>query len=291
MSNIIAKKIAAAVGALVITAGLGACSTANTGPDMMALHYSGGPFSSVNFKNCIEPGKLDYDGPGDNHYYYPSGQRTFSFTGRNNSESPQIAIKTKDSQQMMVAGFIAFELSSDCETLRKFHETVGIKLGAYFTEDGKSEGWTRFISDYLLVPTNSVMDKAGLEQDWRTLYSSSQAQSDFEDYVMKNLPGEIDRAIGSKDFIKITSINIETPTPSEALLKSLEEVEAAKSQVEVQKQKNAVTREQYKSLEECKKVVSEENCVMIRLVESGKVTIVYVPRGSAIAPPPQNPPK
>jgi hypothetical protein len=276
--NLLVRRIVVGASALGLLAVTG-CSIANTRPDLQAVHYKGGSFSSQTFADCIKPSDRQVDGPGDTHYYYPIGQRTLSFTGRDKSEAGPVTIKTKDSQEMAVLGFVAFELTSDCETLRRFHEQVGLKYGAYFEEDqSDSAGWLSFLSDYMLVPLNSVMDKAGLQQNWQTLYSSPEALGEFEDFVVTNLPAEVERAIGSADFIKIKSISIETPQPSEGLRKSLEQIEAAKAQKRVQDQQNEVAKSKYANVEECKKVYSEQSCLTLDLADRGGIQ--FYPQGS-----------
>lgn len=268
---------------VALVLGASGCAVVKTGQDTQALWYEDGDFSAQKFKGCEPPASRDRKGVGDQFYYYPSGQRTFSFTGRQGSESGPITIKTKDSQQMTVNGFITFELTTDCEALRKFHESIGLKYGAYF-EEGQSDsaGWLNFLNDYLAVPLNSVMDKAGLEQNWQTLYSSSNAVADFEQYVQSNLGKEVSTAVGDPNLITIKGVSVETPQPSEALLKSLEDIEAAKAQKKVQDQKNEVSKSKYVAFEECKKVMDVQSCIILQLAEQGNIPFYPIPEGGSL---------
>ncbi len=267
------------------TLALAGCSTISTQPDEQGLHYKGGSFSSKAFADCIKPSDRVWDGPGDGHFLYPAGQRTFSFTGRDGSESGPITVKTNDSQEMAVPGFVTFELTQDCDKLREFHEQVGSKYRAFSTESGEeSKGWRQFLNDYIAVPLNSSMDKAALRTDWRTLYSSAEAQTRFEEYVKASLPREVQAAIGD-DFLTIKAVSIETPMPSEGLRKGLEAREQAKLDNEAQKERNATARTKYDTFRDCKKVLSEDSCLILSLAEAGEIPFYPIPEGSGFTLP------
>jgi hypothetical protein len=179
-------------------------------------------------------------------------------------------------------------LNTDCETLRKFHELIGLKYKAYFDDagmdTGTSAGWLKLLNDYLAVPLNSVMDRAGLQTGWRTLYTSSDAINTFEDYVVKNLPAEVDKAIGTPGLITVKQVNIETPQPPAELLQALKANEVAKAENDAQKQRNEVARTKYQSLADCRASGLTENaCVLLKLAEDGKISILPVGPGGIIA--------
>lgn len=271
-------KIAAAVAAVVLLGlVLVTCSsTTSTGPDEQALHYKDGPVSSKKFADCIKPSTRVWDGAFDAHYTYPAGQRTYSFTGRKGSESDAVTIKTSDAQELTVKGFVTFALTQDCDALRKFHESVGSKYEAY-----EPDGWRDFLGDYLAVPLNSSMDKAALEFDWRTLYSSNEALTEFEAAVKESLPNEVQAALG-EEFLTIKSVSIETPLPSSALREGLESKEKAILDNDAQKERNETLRTQYDSFRDCKAVLTEESCLILKLAEQGSIPLYPIPAGGAI---------
>lgn len=271
------KRVAVALAGVVAVMTMSACSGVNTQPDEVALHYKGGSLSSAEFVDCVDSSKREWNGPGDNHYTYPKGQRTFSFTGRSGSEIDPVPVVTNDSQELEVPGFVTFTLNTDCKTLREFHERIGIKYGAY-----ESDGWNAFLNDYLAVPLKASMNKASLDADWRTLYSDAEAQRAFEDYVKENLPGEVSKALGN-DFIQINEVSIEKPKPSKGLRDGLAAKEEAKLQDEAQKQKNVVAASKYDSMKECRSSgLSENACITIYLADQGKVPFYPLPQGSDV---------
>lgn len=264
------------------------CSSVSTEPDQVALHYSGGSFSSKKFKGCVDASNREWDGPGDAHYVYPKGQRTFSFTGAKGSEQGPVNVTT-GSQEVGVGGFVTFTLNTDCKTLREFHEKVGKKYGAY--EDGG--GWGDFLADYIAVPLNATMNEAAgsittpegqsADQNWYLLYTKATVQKEFEKYVKDNLPDEIEATLGEK-FITVNEVSISKPTVSDTLKDSLASVEEVRLENEAQKQRNSKALTQYKTLSECLATgIGEQACTLIFLSQNGaNIPFLPVPQGGAV---------
>lgn len=282
------KKILLALCAFALIAFASGCSTVSTEPDEVALHYSGGAFSSKNFKDCVEASNRALDGAGDTHYIYPKGKRTFSFTGAEGSERGPIAVTT-GSQEVSVGGFLTFTLNTDCKTLRKFHETIGLKYGAY--KDGG--GWDDFLNDYIDVPLDATLNEAASaitlpenvtrDQAWQVLYNNPVAQDEFEEFVKENLPEEIEQTLGD-DFITVQEVSIKKPNIKEGLLESLSAKEEARLENEAQKEKNEQVRTQYDTIKDCLATgLSESSCTLIFLSQNGAdIPFLPVPQGGAI---------
>lgn len=292
MNRLVKGLVVAAAAAVFAVTGSGCGTVVKTGQDQQALWYEDGELSAQKFQGCVTPSLRERKGLGDRMYYYPAGLRTFSFTGREGSEAGPVSVKTKDSQEMNVVGFITFTLTSDCNKLREFHEKIGLKYGAFFEEGAtESKGWSNFLNDYMAVPLNSVMDKAGLQNTWRNLYSDPSAVVKFEQNVQENIGAEVAAALGDDGFINVQTVNIETPQPSQELLDSLKKVEQAKADAQAETEranaqktsqtaKNQLAAEKYKGVEECRKVYSEQSCLTLDLADRDKIQ--FYPQGSSV---------
>jgi hypothetical protein len=276
------KKIlvsAAVLGGLVV---MSACSGVSTEPDEVALHYKGGSASSAKFANCVAASDRNFDGPGDTHYVYPDGQRTFSFTGAAGSEQAPVNVTTKDSQTLAVPGFVTFKLNTDCDTLRKFHETVGKKYAAY--KDGKpgNAGWNEFLNDYLAVPLTKAMNQAALSNNWEELYSQEAKQTAFEKAVVAALPASVKKALGG-DYLTILEVSISKPTPSQGLLDQLAQKEQNRLANLAQAEKNKTSATKYDGFKQCRdRGISEQVCLVMNLAENGKITLWPIPQGNGV---------
>lgn len=268
-----------------------ACSTVSTEPDEVALHYSGGEFSSKKFQNCVPASKRERTGPGETYYVYPKGQRTFSFTGKAGAESKPIAVTT-GSQEVNVGGFVTFTLNTDCKVLRNFHEKVGKKYEAY--KDGKGgKGWNEFLNDYIYVPLNATLNNAAgaiktpegqsAEQNWYLLYTSDSTRKEFEKYVKENLPAEIETTLGAQ-FITVNAVAISKPTIDDGLKASLAQKEQNRLENEAQKEQNEKVRTQYDTIKDCLATgLDKQSCTLIYLSQNGaNIPFLPVPQGGAV---------
>jgi hypothetical protein len=282
------------IGALVVGAA-GCGEVVKTGQATQALWYEDGDFSAQHFKGCVTSAQRDRKGIGDKFYYYPSGQRTYSFTGLPGSERGPITITTQDSQQMTVAGFVTFDLTTDCTTLRKFHEQIGLKYRAYFDEGSNdSAGWSKFLNDYVDVPLNVVMSNAALDYNWQPLFADSKTLTSFDQEVSKNISNQIDQAIGIPGVIKVRDVNVQKPQPSKELLETIQQVQKAKAQGQAdrekvdqerqtQQEKTKLEQDKLKTRQQCLKVYSEQYCFFLELQGGPNPPQYYpIPQGGSV---------
>lgn len=274
--------------ALTMVMSMSSCSNVSTEPDEVALHYKDGAFSSKKFDSCVEPSDRQFNGPGDQHYIYPANQRTFSFTGAEGSERGPMSVTT-GSQEVEIPGFITFTLNTDCDTLRKFHETIGMKYKAY--KDGG--GWDDFLNDYIAIPLDSVLNKAAgsitppegqtRDQNWYALYTQAETQNEFEQYVVENLPDEIEKTLG-EEFIKVNDVSIAKPKISDTLKEGLAAKEKARLDNEAQKSRNETVRTQYDTIRDCLDTgIGQQACTLIFLSQNGAdIPFLPVPQGGAV---------
>lgn len=291
--NPIQRILVAIVSVVALLFGTAACSSVSTEPDEVALHYSGGAVSSKTFKGCVDASNRDFNGPGDQHYVYPAGQRTYSFTGASGSERGPMAVTT-GSQEVLIPGFVTFTLNTDCDVLREFHEKVGKKYAAY--KDGG--GWAALLNDYVAVPLSATLNEAAgaiqapegqsADQNWYRLYSNAETQDEFEAYVKENLPGEIEATLG-EEFITVNAVSISKPDIGSSLKESLAAKEKARIDNEAQKERNTIAATKYDSLKDCRQTgLSEQACVTVYLAEQGDIPFYPVPNGGNLNITPQN---
>lgn len=271
------------------------CSEARTDFQQQAIRYSGGATQAEVWKSCQKDAKVSHGGIGDVIYYYPSGQRTFTFTDDEKAqrETGPLLVSTKDKQEMTVRGFITFQLTTDCAKLKAFHELVGKRLQADF-EQGRFEdpGWSAFLAQYFTVPVNSIADSIGLRYNWSQLYLDSMIQLEFEKGMKDNLAGAINNKLG-EGVITINAVDIQRPEPSQKLKDALErgeqakadgqaEIEKVKAQQSVQEQEKILAEKQAQVAQQCQKAYTKEQCLVLELAKDGKIPFYPVPSGGSI---------
>jgi hypothetical protein len=230
---------------ILATAVLAGCAVADPDTSQAVLHYSGGPFSSQNFQDCITPGTRQVDGYGDYHYYYPNGRRTFDFTGGPGSESPPLKVSTKNENgttEVSVRGVVTFSLNTSCEPwkdadgrewpggiFQSFHDNVGRHLAAFSTNGGEQQppAWTDAVRLYVGGPTEKALDNEGLSFDWQHLINSADDKNALQDRVFKLLPALIEKQAGGPYFI-VHNVQIQSIDAPDSLKAAQDQAQAAK---------------------------------------------------------------
>lgn len=315
--------IAAATGvaALLLTG----CSSYSTGPDQVVLHYGGGPIEASNYKGCAAESQRSLaEGPGDVYYYYPSGQRNYTFA--NGGESGPLTVVTKDNVTMTVPGIASFELNTSCTpitvngkeypggSLQLFHELVGNKYDAYLDdEDGPNRsdaGWVKMLNDYVGKQLDRAADSAAKKYTWRELYTDAKKKAEFEKEVAALVPQYVKQLAGG-DFFVNWSILINSLTPPENVVKALNDEQAAVAQanaakakavadaqtaqaqadaeVAVQKAKALAAAQEAKAIEELVKVLGVDGYIKLRAIQDGRISVLPIPDGSSVLVNPSKP--
>ena len=210
-------------------------TTVSTNTDEVALHYSGGPFSSTKWINCVEPSKREWDGPYDRHFKYPDSQTNFVFgPGGEPGYEEGIKFVSKDGIEMTVYGVANFLLATECQTLRQFHDLIGNRYGAYLNDDGsRSAGWTnKVLPIYVGKPLNTAIDRASQAYNYKALYNDPNVKAQWERDVLAALPELVNRQTdGDEDFFINFALTLEKPEPpqsiKDALLKEQSDVASA----------------------------------------------------------------
>ncbi|MFI7053588.1 hypothetical protein ACIBLB_16145 [Streptosporangium canum] len=286
--------------AVVVVSGfvLSGCSRVSTQPDEVVLHYAGGTFEAIKFERCINPSSgATLLGPGDTAYSYPFGQRTFDFSGGDRAESKPLSVVSKDNVEMTVSGVATFTLNTDCKTLQRFHERIGLKFRAYY-EDGESEGWRRMLNIYMRVPLDRALDAASQEFEWRGLFNDPKVKQDWEARVGVLARQFIQETAGADYFCHQNyagrgecadiSLTIQKPEPPEALVSALASEQAAKAENVAQAQRNAKVRTEIESIKDLVKVLGPQGAVLWQAIQKGQVSVVPVPQGSNLNITPPN---
>lgn len=295
------KKVILLILAMALVALTGACSSISTAPDQVGLHYDGGPFTSVKYKNCVSPSTKEYDNIADKHFKYPAGQRTFDFTGakdengRLEAESEPYVVVDSEGVELTVPGILTFTLNTECDTLRTFHERIGIKYGAW-----EGEGWDNALVAYLGNPLKKAMDQASQAYTWREMLQSQDVrdawetevgrltrqfaldQAGYDFFCSPNFTGE--GACG--DF----ALTIQKPgipqNIADALAETAAEVERNQQAIAAQDRINTEAA----SLQALVDVLGPEGAVLYQAIQNGQISVIPVPTGTGVNITPPAPP-
>lgn len=252
------------------------CSITTPEPDQKGIVYDAGMFSDTTFQNCINPGSRDVSGWGDQGFVYPNGQRTFEFADKQGAESKPLTVVSKDNLEMTVSGVATFSLTTDCATLRKFHEQIGLKFKAY--EDA---GWNRLLGVYIGQPLDRAMDAAAKEYGWKDLFSNPQIKQQWEQSVAKYAAQFIQEQ-GGAGFFGGFAVTLQQPQPPQGVRDALASAQQALEENAAQKNKNERAKTELESIKQLVAVLGPQGAVMWQAVKDGRIQVV-VSDGGAIA--------
>lgn len=226
------SRLTALISLVALSATVTACAVADPDTSQAVLHYSGGPFSSQTFQNCITPGTRRVDGSGDFHYYYPNGRRTFDFTGGPSSESGAIKVSTKNANgtatEVFVRGVVTFSLNTDCSpwtdpdgrkwdggVFQAFHDNIGRQHKAYASDGGEQQpdSWVDIVRLYVGGPTEKALDNVGPNYDWQRLSVDSLQRNGLQDDAFSKLPELSAKAAGGPYFVihSLQLVSVDAP--------------------------------------------------------------------------------
>ncbi|KUP95748.1 SPFH domain-containing protein [Thermobifida cellulosilytica] len=273
----------------LLVLGLAACSV-STGPDQVGLEYDAGAFSSTTFDNCIPAGHREYYGPGDLTFVYPGGQRTFTFGASESAEAPQATVVSNDDLELTVEGVVTFTLNPTCETLREWHERIGLKYAA-----DTPQGWVDMLTTYIGQPLNRALDDASKEYSWRDLYTSADTKAEWEQKVGELLSKYIAEQSGGGDFFcspnytgaedqecGTPQLTIQQPVPPEDVREALTRAQTAIEETAAQEEENKRVEMELEAIEQLVDVLGPEGYILYEALKSGSVEVVPVPQGGAV---------
>jgi hypothetical protein len=238
---------------------------------------------------CHQAGQTGWGGSGNDIFYYPAGQRTYSFTGESSeSEADPFPVVTADSQTLHQPGFLKFTLTSECDALFDFHKKVGLKYKAYTLG-----GLRDLEGDYLSVAIGNALNDAVGVYNWKEYYQSATIRVKTETEMIADIQASVNQSLGSDEWIKINSITLAKPVISEELAKGLESVQTAQLAAQAQQQQNAVNRKKYSSLADCVNGFTDEEghkfagldpdtCRIVFLAEHGDIPFYPIPAGGSV---------
>ena len=261
----------------------------STAPDQAGLWYKAGPLTSNKFDHCVNPSTRQlFGGIADDTFTYPAGQRTYEFAkGKvadddgNGVDAAPITVLTKDNIELSVEGVARFTLNTDCLSLRKFHESVGIKFAAHMDGDRTSAGWRSMLRVYLRNSLQRAMNEATQEVSWKDLYNSTAEKKKWETRVNELLPRFVEQSMGG-EYFENYSLTIQKPTLPEPLLNALTATQVAIQENAAQEKRNTTVKTELESIRELVKVLGPDAYNVYKAIQDGKIEVMPIPTGSGV---------
>jgi len=300
--------LAALVGCATLAGG---CAVADPDTSQAVLRYSGGWFSSQAFDKCIGPGVRDVTSPGMQHFYYPQGQRTFTFSDAPGADAPPLLVSTKSTPtsagvKLTVRGTVTFRLNTDCTDYKeyrtvktatgdkqvfdrdwpgglfqRFHDNIGRHNNAFATSGGDPQpaGWDEVVRRYVGDPISKAANDAGLRYTWQELYGDPVANAAWQQAVAADLPNRVIQQSGADHFI-IDNVQLLQPTLPDVMNGEIENNQAAGL-------RKATADTDRSAAEQFPGGIQgyldyQQKLAVNEAIKDGKVRIIPIPQGSPV---------
>lgn len=285
------KRLSALIAGVVLV--LTGCSIANPTSSEVSLQYGAGPFDSRKFVECEDA--RDVSDVNDDHYYYPKGQRDFTFGHDQNLDSAALTSTTSDSQEIQVQGTVKFTLNTSCEPftdpsgkvwpggkMQMAHELILFKYNAAPVDGGEPmpKGWSEFLRAYVGAALDRATDNEALKYPWQKLYADTAAKAQWEKDVLAQLPEILKGLTQGVDLITINSVLLQKPSIQPALVTGLTDKQAAELRAQaadVDKQAAANFPGGIPGYQ-----AYQQQQAVNEAIKSGKVQVIPIPAGSPV---------
>lgn len=239
------KRLTLAVVGLALA--LSGCATASTGPDVKAVHQEGGPWSAKKLVNCLDPSSRSGWDPGDKYFGYPARQVSYDASTSKNAERGRFTVVSEDNVELYVPVSVTFNLVPDCETLTKFHATIGARYKAYLDDSSGSsadypDGWIDLLNFVIGKPLDQTLDRIAQERGWRDLWNNPTTRSEVEEEITSSIETLVNRQAGG-DFFENFNVLMQKPDPvNEALVNAIADEAAGIAQARAAEEKAKADR-------------------------------------------------
>ena len=231
------KRIMLAVVGVLTALALTGCTVASNS-DEIKVHKGGGLVEAAVDKGCVQPAQRELQKPGDDYYPYPAGQRWYKFSNDPDADGGPFNVVSKDNQTLTVVGTLYFSLNQDCDILQKFHDEIGNRNTAYFSEGMQKtpDGWRTVLNTYMRPALDATVDRVAKQYTWVQLYSDPTIKDELNQTVNERVRELINQQLeGDYEYFVNYSAQILQPIAPQEL------VDLAKTE-EVSK-KNALNTE------------------------------------------------
>lgn len=276
------------VGGIVLAFGL-LTGFRKTPRDQIGLSYGGGPIEGARFQKLVSPGHaLFFNGFFDRLYQYPVTQRNYiiSKKAQEGDVGGSDFIRAPTSDRIPVDFEIAVYFKLNTDKVRKFHEQIGLKYRAW-TE----EGWDRMLRDSFRQQLEFALQRESRKYAVADIYSNADVLLAVQSEVGKVLQENVSEVLGDSYFCGPTFSGTGCPAFT-FVIKHIDVPEQVRSafeenrtsEIKVQTKQNEVRQREAEAeaVRKLTEALRDPNYVMLRAVESGKVSFWVIPQGQAL---------
>ncbi len=220
-----------------------ASTWASVPPDMIMLHYTGGPLQGTHFKEVIQPGTgVQFLGLRENPYMLPATQRNYIVSKDPNigdrGTVDFISAPSNDNVPFTFEAAVYFKLNTNPDVLRQFFEQICLHDECWNLEKGG--GWDKMLEQYLRPQLENALRLEVGKHDREDLYHNPDTLVAINTAVGKSLKNIVNANIGGEYFCGPDSsssscndfgVVVKNPTPPDNVVAEYGNTAAAQQHV------------------------------------------------------------
>jgi len=267
-------------------------SVAKTPIAHIGLSYGGGPFEGARWQFTKPPGSgLFFNGILDKLYLYPSTQRNYIISKSSiEGERGQVDFIPAPSGDSVEVDFeVAVYFKLNLDKVVKFHEQIGVKYQAW-----TDEGWDRMLNDSFRQQIESAIQEEARQYPVEAIYSDPGVLLNIQTEVTRILQDRITKILGDEYFCGPTyipggecprfSFVIKRVTLPANVVASFQAIKVSENQISVKQNEVLQAELQAKAIEALNEALrtaeSADAYVLLKAIESGRITFWVVPTGT-----------
>lgn len=257
--------------------------------EFIGISYGGGPIEGQHFQRVVNPGSnLFFNGLQDRLYLYPVTQRNYIISKRAGEgdvpEEDFIVAPSKDRVEVDFETAVFFKLNTD--KLRQFHEQIGLKYKAW-----SEEGWIDMLHGSFRQQIEFALQQEARRHEVADIFASGEVLSTIQRGIAADLKENVTRILGDEYFCGPTYVAGGRCTDFTFVVKRVTIPERVRdafetnrtSEIQVLTKQNEIRQREAEAaaIRQLQSALASggENYVLLKAIESGKITFWVLPNG------------
>lgn len=202
------------IAAALAATSLSGCSYAAMGPGEQAVVQNGSLFPGAdhNLTECIKPSETKNETFND-VMKFPARQIALN-------ETYIVVASAAGPAEMEVPVSVTFDLTQNCDLLKKFYGEFAAGYGGTLDKDGReTEGWKNLIHHVIGQPLQDSLNGVAQAYPWAQIWNDEKVRTEFRIEIDKALPAASKARTNGTEYFSNFQVTVLKPTPKNAGLK------------------------------------------------------------------------
>jgi hypothetical protein len=227
------RKLAGITAAAVAAVTLSSCGYQSATSGVQGVVQNGSFFGTAdqNLIDCIKP-QENKNELNDTVNWYPAHQISWDARGEANvsEHASYLVVSSNEAPaNMLVPVVVTFNLTQDCNLLKKFHADIGTKYQGWINQDGtETDGWKRLVDYTVGQPLQATLLRVAQKYPWQKIWNDGAVVQEFQDALLAELPDATKKRTNGTEYFTGFSVQVFKPTPeNQQLVQAIEQQQAS----------------------------------------------------------------